>query len=81
MIDLDALSYTYENNYFSFDLRKVPGIQNGDIISFSVTASTENAAITQNWLQFIQILQLSINTYSLSFFPSSIYNSYHINYL
>lgn len=38
-IDLDALGYTYENNYFSFDLSKVPDIKNGDLVSFSVTAN------------------------------------------
>jgi len=39
MVDMEAMGYTYENNYFTFDLHNAAEVQHGDIISLNVTAN------------------------------------------
>ena len=39
MVDMEAMGYSYENNYFSFDLHNASEVQSGDIISLNVTTN------------------------------------------
>ena len=39
MVDMKAMGYNYENNFFTFDLHNAAEVRDGDIISFNVTAN------------------------------------------